>query len=156
MENDIAPGDPNESRTAAEILDELDADRQRLAERTQAPSWLAPGFGLLAALYVLMPALPGEPRSSGFVTTALIVGIAMVYLSHRTTGLKFSRFGAQAWLALSGAVLGTLILFSVALGLAALDLHWWIIVPAAATFGLVLWLSRVVFSSMRKSLSHGR
>jgi hypothetical protein len=156
MENDIASGDPHESRAAAEILDELQADQKRLADRTQAPRWLAPGFGVLAALYVLMPALPGEPRSGGFVTTALIVGIVMVYLSYRTTGIKFSRFGTSAWLALAGAVIGTLVFFSVALGLAALNLHWWIILPAAATFGLVLWLTRVIFASMRKTLTDGR
>jgi hypothetical protein len=156
MENDIAAGDPNESRAAAEILKELQADQERLAERTQAPRWLAPGFGVLAALYVLMPALPGDPRSSGFVTTALVVGIAMVYLSYRTTGVKFARLGVQARLALAGAVIGTLIFFSVALGLAALNLHWWIIAPATATFCLVLWLTRVSFSSIRKTLTHAR
>jgi hypothetical protein len=156
MENDIASGDPNESRAAADILGELQADRARLAQRTQAPRWLAPGFGVIAGLYVLIPALPGDRPGTGFVTTALVVGIVMVYASRRITGIKFARFGAQAWFALAGAVIGTLALFSVALGLVSLDLHWWVVAPAAAAFGLVMWLTGVIFSSMRKNLDRDR
>jgi len=156
MENDIASGDPNESRAAAEILGKLQSDREQLAQRTQAPRWLAPGFGVLAGLYVLIPALPGNRPETGFVTTALVVGIVMVYASRRITGIKFARFGVQAWFALAGAVIGTLIFYSVALGLVASGLNWWVVAPAAATFGLVLWLTRVIFSSMRKTLDRDR
>jgi hypothetical protein len=156
MENNFSPSDPNESRAAAELLDELQADRERLARRSEAPRWLAPGFGLLAGLYVAGPALPGEPRSGGFVTTAIIVGIVMVFLSSRATGVKFSRFGPRAWVAFAGAVLGGLFFFSVSLGLVSLGLHWWVIVPAAATFALVVWLTRVMSSSMRRNLNRER
>lgn len=156
MENDIASSDPNESRTAAEILGELQADRARLAQRTRAPRWLAPGFGVIAGLYVLIPGLPGSRPETGFVTTALVVGIVMVYLTRQATGIKFARFGARAWFALAGAVIGTLILYSVALGLVASELQWWVAAPAVAAFGLVFVLIRVIFSSMRKNLDHGR
>jgi hypothetical protein len=156
MENNISAGDLNEPRAAADLLDELQADRQRLARRAEAPRWLAPAFGLLAGLYVAAPALPGDPRSGVFVTMGIILGIVLVFLSSRATGVKFSNLGLQGWAAFTGAVAGGLLFFSVSLGLVSLGLHWWVIVPAAATFALVLWLTRVMSSSMRKNLSSDR
>jgi hypothetical protein len=156
VENNFSANDPTAPRVAAELLDELQADRQRLARHAEAPRWLAPGFGLLAGLYVAAPALPGEPRSGGFVTMAIIIGVLLVYLSSRATGVRFSRFGLAGWAAFSGAVVGGLIFFSVSLGLVSLGLHWWVIVPAAATFALVLWLTRAMLASMRRNLNRDR
>jgi hypothetical protein len=156
MENNFASGEPNPRRAAAELLDDLQADQERLAERAEAPRWLAPGFGLIAALYVAAPALPGEPRSNGIVTTCIIIGVVLVYLSSRATGIKFSRFGLRAWLAFAGALVGTLVLFSFSLGLVSLDSHWWVAATAAAAFALVFWLTRLIFSSMREALNRGQ
>ncbi len=88
--------------------------------------------------------------------TALVAGILLVGLSYRATGIKFTRFGVQAWAAFAAAVLGSLALFSVSLGFAASGLFWWIVIPAVVAFVLVFWLASLIFSSMRERLHHVR
>ncbi|MCY7289441.1 MAG: hypothetical protein LH624_14645 [Cryobacterium sp.] len=156
MENNMVPSGQDDARIVAGLLEELQADRARLVEKVRAPKWLAPGFGLIAASYVTTPAFPGEGAGDFVLITALVAGLLLVALSYRITGIKFTRFGVQAWAAFAAAVLGTLALFSVSLGLAATGLIWWIAVPAVVAFVLVCWLASLIFSTMRERLRHVR
>lgn len=156
MENNLTPSGPDDARVVSGLLEELQADRARLVEKVRAPKWLAPGFGLIAASYVMTPAFPGEGAGNFVMVTAPVAGILLVVLSFRVTGIKFTRFGVQAWAAFAAAVLGSLALFSVSLGLAASGLLWWIAVPAVVAFVLVFWLASLIFSSMRERLRHVR
>lgn len=156
MENNLVPSGPDDARVVAGLLDELQADRARLVEKVRAPKWLAPGFGLIAASYVMTPAFPGEGAGDFVLSTALVAGILLVVLSYRVTGIKFTRFGVQAWAAFAAAVVGSLALFSVSLGLAASAVLWWIAIPAVVAFVLVFWLASLIFSSMRERLRHVR
>ena len=152
----MVPSGQDDARIVAGLLEELQADRARLVEKVQAPKWLAPGFGLIAASYVTTPAFPGEGAGDFVLITALVAGLLLVALSYRITGIKFTRFGVQAWAAFAAALLGTLALFSVSLGLAATGLIWWIAVPAVVAFVLVFWLASLIFSTMRERLRHVR
>ena len=156
MENNMVPSGPDDARIVAGLLEELQADRARLVEKVRAPKWLAPGFGLIAASYVMTPTFPGEGAGGFVLITALVAGILMVGLSYRLTGIKVTRFGVQAWVAFASAVLGSLALFSVSLGLAVTGLFWWIAVPAAVAFVWVFWLASLIFSTMRERLHHVR
>ena len=44
-----------------DLLNELDADRTALAKRLRTPWWLAAGFGLMAAAFVVIPAFDATP-----------------------------------------------------------------------------------------------
>ena len=156
MENNLTPSWPDDARVVSGLLEELQADRARLVEKVRAPKWLAPGFGFIAASYVMTPAFPGEGAGDFVMVTAPVAGILLVALSYRATGIKFTRFGVQAWLAFAAAVVGSLALFSVSLGLAASGLFWWIAVPAVVAFVLVFWLASLIFSTMRERLHHVR
>ena len=156
MENNVAPSGPDDARVVSGLLEELQADRARLVRKVRAPKWLAPGFGLIAASFVMTPAFPGGGAGGFVLSTALVAGILLVGLSCRVTGIKFTRFGVQAWAAFAAAVVGTLALFSVSLGLAATGLILWIAVPAVVAFVLVFWLASLIFSTMRERLRHVR
>jgi len=156
MENNFGPIRSMDPEGAAALLDDVQGDRTRLTQRVRTPKWVGPGFGFIAALYVATPAVPGNWAGSFVLAMALVAVIVMVHLSHRATGVRFSRLGLQAWAAFAAATLGTLALFSVALGFAATNLHWLIIAPACAAFGLSSWLAKVFFSSMRQGLARVR
>ena len=156
MENNLAPNGPDDARVVSGLLEELQADRARLVEKVRAPKWLAPGFGLIAASYVMTPAFPGEGAGDFVMVTAPVAGILLVALSFRVTGIKFTRFGVHAWAAFAAAVVGSLALFSVSLGLAASGLLWWIAIPVVGAFVLIFWLAGLIFSLMRERLRHVR
>jgi len=156
MENNIIPSESSNSRFVPDIFDDLEADRARLVEHFRAPKWLAPGYGLIAAAYVSIPAFPDEPTGDFVLIAAVIVGFLLVGNAYRATGIKISRFGAREWAAFAAAVLGSLVLHSVSLGLASLGLRWWIAASASAAFVLVLWLTRLIFSSLRERLRNDR
>jgi hypothetical protein len=156
MENNMVPGESGNSRVVPDIFDELEADRARLVQHFRAPKWLAPGYGLIAAAYVSIPAFPGEPTRNFVLIAAVIAGFLLVGNAYRATGIKISRFSVREWAAFAVAVLGSLVLHSVSLGLAASGLPWWIAAPACAAFVLVLWLASVMFASMRERLRNVR
>lgn len=115
-----------------DLLAELDADRSALAERVRTPWWLAGGFGLIAACFVVRPAFGGALNA--VVLTCAFLAFALLSCYRAVTGVKLARLGAAPWLlALAGLVV-VLALFSVALGLASFDLHGWIAVPTVLAF----------------------
>lgn len=152
----MIPGESRGSRFVPDILDELEADRARLVKHFRAPRWLAPGYGLIAAAYVSIPAFPDEPTRNFVLIAAAVVGFLLVGNTYRATGIKISRFGAREWAAFTAAALGSLALHSVSLGLDSLGLRWWIAASASAAFVLTLWLTHVIFSSLRERLRHDR
>lgn len=115
-------------------LNELHADRAALAERVTTPWWLAVGFGLIAATYIVTPAF--EADAAGVVIVAIVISIALIVAYQRTIGMKLGRIGARAWLALAGGMIVLLGLYSVSLGLASLQLHWWVAVPTVVGFAV--------------------
>jgi len=122
------------------LLAELAADRATLADRAKPPRWLAPGFGLIAAAYVIGPAL-GEGYRTSIPVLAFIAAVVLVALYYRATGIRISRVGAAGWGILAGALIGSLVLLSVSFGLVSFGLHWWVIVTAVVAFALVTWLA---------------
>lgn len=141
-------------RAASQVFDELQSDRERLAEHLRAPTWLAPGFGIVAAAYVSTPAFSGERTGKVVIGVALVASILMLGNLHRATGIKISRFGAREWALFAASVLSSWGLLSVSLGLAASGLHGWIAAPAFAAFALMTWLASVLYFSMRERLHH--
>lgn len=128
-------------------LNELDADRATLAERVTTPWWLAAGFGLIAATYIVAPAFDG--RSAGVTIAALVISIALIATYQRTIGMKLGRVGGRAYLALAGGLVVLLGLYSVSLGLASLELRWWIAVPTAVAFAIGALLT-VLFTTIAR------
>jgi len=133
MENNLHPSSQNEPGSAAALLADVDNDRSALIGRMDAPQWVAPTFGAIAALCVASP-VAGDNRS-GHLSLLIIVGVLVVYLYHRATGVKLSRIGGTAWLIYAATLIFCLILLSVSLGLVSFALYWWVAAPIAAAFG---------------------
>lgn len=143
------------SLDAPRLLAELQSDRARLAERMRPPRWFAPGFGLVTAACVSTPALPYDGTGNVVLTAALVASIALIAGYQRVTGIRVSRFGVREWALFAVSVLVSLVLLSISFGLAAAELHLWIIAPAAAGFALVTWFVGMLNSSARDRLSDG-
>jgi hypothetical protein len=156
MENNFGTDDTDTTRNAADALHALQADRAQLANRMHTPSWFAPSFGFIAGAYVAAPALPGERVSDVVLVVAILAAVVLSSAFYRVTGIRISRYGAREWVLFAAALVGTLMLFSVALGLVAGGLHWWVALPALAAFALVTWLVRVIASSMRERIRDAR
>lgn len=153
-ENDLRPSD-GAPRRAAALLDELAADRTRLAQRLAAPAWLYPAFGALTALYVAAPALEPGAASDLVTTLAVAATLLLVWAYPRLSGVRVSRTGASARLTL-GLLLGaTLLLLSTSLGLVALGLRWWTPLPAVASFALTVQLGRAFDRRYREHVRRG-
>ncbi|MBP2217687.1 hypothetical protein [Arthrobacter sp. CAN_C5] len=133
MENNLPPSAADQSSSAAALLADVDKDRSALIDRMTTPSWAAPAFGALAAICVVSPAA-GDNRS-GNSALLIIVGILVVYLYQRATGVRLARIGWAAWLIYAATLVFCLLMLSVSLGLVSFGLLWWVIAPAAAAFG---------------------
>ena len=144
------------SRDAArEALNELSADRDRLAGSIRAPRTLLAGFGGVAAWWVGAAATtsPGEnyePPTMGWL--ALAVALVVVYLIQRDTGIRFRSMGPRAGLALAGIIVACLALYSISLGLVSFGLHWAVALTSVAAFGLTTWLAGVAYRSAVEKL----
>ena len=117
-----------------DILDDLNADRATLAQRVHTPWWLATGFGLIAACFVVSPATGGN--QTGVIIASVVLSVAMVAGYRKAIGLKLGGLAPWSWLIVVGALLLVLGLFSAALALASLGLHGWIAIPAALAFAV--------------------
>lgn len=143
---------------AAEALNVLRADRERLSDRAEPPRLLLAAFGVLAAGWVATAATanPGadyEPPSSGWL---VIVGALMVgYLIRRRTGIRFRAMGARAGWALAAMIGACLALFSVSLGLVSFDLRWAVALTSVTAFVVTTWLAGVAYRSAVAELRRG-
>ena len=155
MESHFQGPSRDEARNA---LNELSADRDRLAESIRVPRALLAGFGGVAAWWVGAAAAtsPGEnyePPTMGWL--ALAVVLVVVYLIRRETGIRFRSMGSRAGLAVAGIVVTCLALFSVSLGLVSFGLHWAVALTSVAAFALTTWLAGVAYRSAVEKLRRG-
>lgn len=145
-------------RTSAEVLDALQADRDRLVENVRVPWPLLALFGGVAAWWVAATAFarPGgdyEPSSSTWLAPVAALGVA--YLVRRKTGIRFRVMGARATWAMIGIIAMCLILFSVSLGLVSLGLHWVVSLTSLGAFVGTTLLSGVAYSSALTKIRRG-
>jgi hypothetical protein len=146
MESHQSPDD------ARALLSEIHADRVVLADRLVAPTWFYPTFAALTALYVGTPSLPdGHVRS---VSTSVLVAAAIVttVLYPRLTGVRPSGVGVVGWCVLGGLLVTVLGSLSVSYGLVASLSAWWVLVPQALCFVLVLFGGRLFDREYRRHL----
>jgi hypothetical protein len=152
MENNLngfpTTGSSADDPSRGDLLAELETDRARLGERMRSQRWLAPAFGVLAALEVATAAFNDAEWVSLWRPTTIVVGVLLVVLYHRSTGVKISKWTPLAWFLMAGALVATLAFFSVALGLESFGLLWWIAAPAFAAFGVVTWLVVLLMRSV--------
>ncbi|MFI6133805.1 hypothetical protein [Micromonospora sp. NPDC051141] len=155
MENDFERPD---REAAAEALNTLHADRERLANAVEVPRLLLFAFGALGAWWVAAAATtdPGadyQPPTSGWL--ALVGGLVIAYLVRRETGIRFRVMGARAGWAVAGIVATCLALFSVSLGLVSFDLRWAVTLTSTAAFLMTTWLAGVAHRSAIAELRRG-
>lgn len=159
MENvhsSLAPQSYPDREQAGDALQQLDADRARLADRLAAPAWLYLLFAVLAAGYVATPAVPSDGARSTVVGILLAASILVATGYHRLSGVRLGRVGpGGAWL-LGGVLLAVLLLLSTAYGLAASLPPAWVLAPAAASFAVVLLAGRRFDRLYRENLRRGR
>ncbi|MFC4223426.1 hypothetical protein [Lysinibacter cavernae] len=155
METNPSP-QSNQPIDSQELLQELAADRGRLASHAMAPRWLAPAFGFIAAAYAAGPALPGEYTSNSILILGLLGVIALLTTAQRSTGVKLSEFSMTEWLLFTTAFLGTLGLFSVSLALVSLNLNWWVMASTLCAFALVTAICTSISTSQAKRIANDR
>jgi hypothetical protein len=143
------------SDDARALLGELQADRVALADRLAAPAWFYPAFAGLTALYVGTPALPDG--QVGTVVTALpVAAAATLALAYpRISGVRSSRIGVIGWCVLIGLLVGVLGLLSVSYGVVASLSAWWVLLPQAVCFAVVLVGGRMFDREYRARLHAG-
>lgn len=140
---------------AADALDSLAADRDRLAGRMRVPWALMAAFGALGAWWVGAAAMtePGgdyEPPMSGWM--ALLGALVVAHLVQRESGVRFRRMGARATWAMLGILATCLVLFSVSLGLVSLDLRWAVVITSLVAFALTTLLAGAAYRSAVENL----
>lgn len=137
-------------------MHDLDADRATLAGRMAAARWLYPAFGVITALYVAAPAI--EPEANRHVVAGIAIASAVLLPSayQRISGVKVSRVGVRGTVILGVLMCATLVLLSTSFGLVAADAQWWIVIPVAVGFGLVVILGRRFDRLYRAELRRGR
>ncbi len=149
METQPTPQDPRE---AAALLETMTSDRDRLADRAKAPTWLPLGFGLIAAAYVAGPASSEDWRR--FILIAAILGtLAMLAAYRRATGIRLTGVGPKGGLLFALAIVVVLGLLSISFGLVASGLGWWVIATAAVAFAAVAWITRTMTDIARARIT---
>lgn len=143
---------------AAQALDILTGDRERLASAIQVPRALLAAYGCLAAWWVSSAAgtAPGEnyePPTSGWL--ALVGVLVVTYLIQRETGLRVRTMGPRAGVAVAGIIAACLVLFSVSLGLVASGFTWAVVLTSLIAFATTTWLSGIACRSAWDTLRHG-
>ena len=135
---------------AAEMLNTLSDDRQRLAQQVRVPWTLMAAFGALGAWWVgsAASAAPGahyETPQSGWM--ALLGALVVIHLVQRETGIRFRSLGARANWMVAVIAVTCLALFSVSLGLVSLQLPWAVVATSLAAFALTTCLSGLALRS---------
>ncbi|OZC94913.1 hypothetical protein CH275_28625 [Rhodococcus sp. 06-235-1A] len=149
MESHQSPAD------AHELLGALHADRVALADRLVAPSWLYPAFAASTALYVGTPALPDGKVSAALAALPVVVAITLTLLYPRISGVRPAAVGSTGWGVLVGLLVSVLGLLSVSYGVVASLSAWWVLLPQAMCFVIVLFGGRLFDGEYRRHL-HAR
>lgn len=138
-------------------IEQLQIDRNHLAQRSLFPQWFHFATGVIAALYVISPALPGnEERSSGFLF-AFIATLVLLAVAQKETKIKASSGGLRGSLTLLAMLVIILVGYSVALGLVSLGLSvWWCSIPALSVFLSVYSLSPYYEKTIKSRIRYGK
>lgn len=147
MASDCEAPTPDE---AAHSLATLSADSDRLVANVKAPWLLLAAFGGIGAWWVSAAAgtTPGANYEAPSSTWLLVIcALIVMYLTQRTTGVRFRKMGSGATWAVVGMVVICLALFSLSLGLTALGMRWAVALTSLAAFGATTWLAGVAYTS---------
>ncbi len=152
MESNSSGTSPAE---AADALNSLTVDRDRLAQRLNVPWALMAAFGAMGAWGVGAAATthPGahyEPPVSGWL--ALLGVLIVAHLVQRESGIQFRAMGGRATWLIAAAFALCLVLFSVSLGLVSLNLTWAVAFPSIVAFGSTTWLSGLAYKAAVEQL----
>lgn len=140
---------------ARDALRDLETDRAALAGRIVAPAWLHATFALVAAGYVVLPALDESIRRP--MLWGLVVAVLLLLWAHRRfTGIRPRTVGGRAWAVFAAAAAAALALYSVSLGLVASLSPWWALAPALVCFGAVWWANVAFERLTRENVRDGR
>lgn len=147
---------PVSEHQAQKLLEDMTSDRAALADRARAPRWFLAVLAATAATWVASGALADDDVRTGvsFALTVFFVLVAAMF--PRMAGVRVRRFGRRTWLTVLGALVGVLVLFSVALGLAVSVSPSWVVVPATVAFALVYGAGRLTEAIHRAEIRHGR
>jgi hypothetical protein len=137
-------------------IEQLQIDRNNLSQRSLFPQWFHFAAGVVAALYVISPALPGnEERSSGFLF-AFIATLVLLTIAQKETKIKASSGGLRGSLTILAMLVVILVGYSVALGLVSLGLIMWCSVPALGVFLSVYSLSLYYEKTIKSRIRYGK
>lgn len=136
--------------------EQLQTDRDNLAQRSLFPQWFHFATGVVAALYVISPALPGnDEKSSGFLF-AFFATLVLLAIAQRETKIKASSGGLRGSLTLLAILVVILVGYSIALGLVSLGLSVWCSIPALGVFISVFCLSLYYEKTIKSRIRYGK
>lgn len=140
------------SDDATQMLREMSADGEALASRIQPPRWFFIVLALAGAAWVASPAIQNQIGRTTTTGMAIIV-FAVILVSHqRSTGVEIKRMAPSTRFAYILAIVITLVLYSVSLGIVSLTSPWWVIAPAVAEFVLILIVGRFMHARRVEAL----
>ncbi|MBY4131314.1 hypothetical protein HQO83_23240 [Rhodococcus fascians] len=143
------------SDDARDLLGAIHADRVSLADRITAPSWFYPVFAALTALQVGTPALPDGIVGAALATFPTVAAATLALLYPRICGVRPEAVGITGWAVLVGLLISVLALLSTSYGLVASLSAWWVLLPQAVCFVVVLLGGRLFDSEYRRHLHAG-
>ncbi|KAA0926370.1 MULTISPECIES: hypothetical protein [unclassified Rhodococcus (in: high G+C Gram-positive bacteria)] len=149
MESNQSPDD------VRDLLDALHADRVSLADRLAAPSWFYPVFAAVTALHVGTPVLPDSNVGAAFAALPVAAAATLALLYPRISGVRPAAVGMVGWGVLIGLLVSVLGLLSVSYGVVASLSAWWVLVPQAVCFVVVLFGGRLFDGVYRTHLHAG-
>lgn len=136
------------------LLEHLLSDRQAMASRLSSPRWFAPGFGVVAAAFVAIPAIPSDTWAYAAVIAAVATGLSMLIAFRRTTGIKLSCVRARAVLICVGAVSVPLLMLGLLFVLPGSGMTWWITALTVLAYGVVTELVRMFIAATGDHVNH--
>ncbi|MDV6305014.1 MULTISPECIES: hypothetical protein [Rhodococcus] len=149
MESNQSPDD------VRDLLDALHADRVSLADRLAAPSWFYPVFAAVTALHVGTPVLSDSNVGAAFAALPVAAAATLALLYPRISGVRPAAVGMVGWGVLIGLLVSVLGLLSVSYGVVASLSAWWVLVPQAVCFVVVLFGGRLFDGVYRTHLHAG-
>lgn len=149
------PADPPTASQARGTLESLNADGAKLAEQVATPWWYHPILGLIVALFIMAQTLSAAASLSvialGVVALPLLTGIY-----NRRFGISTSQpAGPRSRRLLFCAVVPSVALpMLAAVAVKFTDIPaWWVLLPAALAFVLVVVLGRRYDDALRAELA---
>ncbi|OZF43170.1 hypothetical protein [Rhodococcus sp. 14-1411-2a] len=149
MESNQSPDD------VRDLLGALHADRVCLADRLAAPSWFYPVFAAVTALHIGTPVLPDSKVGAAFAALPVAAAATLALLYPRISGVRPAAVGMVGWGVLIGLLVSVLGLLSVSYGVVASRSAWWVLLPQAVCFVVVLFGGRLFDGVYRTHLHAG-